>query len=152
VVVVGAGGAAVSALVALREVGARVTLAARDATKARAIAAKHGCDSCAVKDLPALAFDVLVNCTPAGSLAVPNVMPIPAEALRRGLTVLDAVYRPRETPLLREAARRGCHVLGGSEWFVRQALAQFRLFTGRDADETLMRAELERALAAESAS
>jgi len=35
----------------------------------------------------------------------------------------------------------------GGEWFVRQAQAQFRVFTGQDADEQLLRAAFANALA-----
>ena len=44
--------------------------------------------------------------------------------------VFDAVYTPRDTRLLREAAEVGAIVVSGVEMFVRQALGQFKLFTG----------------------
>lgn len=44
--------------------------------------------------------------------------------------VFDAVYTPRNTRLLREAAEVGATVVSGVEMFIRQALGQFRLFTG----------------------
>ena len=52
------------------------------------------------------------------------------EALRAYDLVFDAVYTPRNTRLLKEAAEVGATVVSGVEMFVRQALGQFRLFTG----------------------
>ena len=60
--------------------------------------------------------------------------------------MLDAVYRPVRTPLLTEAVRRECTAVPGGEWFVRQAMAQFQLFTGQEPDEQLMRAAFEHAV------
>ncbi len=47
--------------------------------------------------------------------------------------VFDAVYTPRETRLLRDAAAAGCKIVDGVEMFVGQAVEQFRLFTGVEA-------------------
>jgi 3-dehydroquinate dehydratase/shikimate dehydrogenase len=145
--IVGAGGAAMAALVALKEAGARVTLATRDPRRARELAALSNCDACSIAELATRDFELLVNCTPAGSLADPGAMPVAPSALHPGMIVLDAVYRPARTPLLAEAERRGARTIGGGEWFVRQALAQFRLFTGVEPDEHVARAAFERALA-----
>ena len=82
----------------------------------------------------------------AGSLAAPGELPVPAEALRPGAVVLDAVYRPLRTPLLQAAVARGCTAVPGGEWFVRQAAAQFHEFTQSPPDEALMRAAFEHAL------
>lgn len=52
------------------------------------------------------------------------------EALRAYDLVFDAVYTPRNTQLLKKAAEVGVTTVSGVEMFVRQALGQFRLFTG----------------------
>jgi hypothetical protein len=44
--------------------------------------------------------------------------------------VFDAVYTPRETRLLRDAAAAGCLVADGVAMFVGQAVEQLKLFTG----------------------
>eukprot|EP00879_Flechtneria_rotunda_P029298 GHRR01031641.1.p2 GENE.GHRR01031641.1~~GHRR01031641.1.p2 ORF type:complete len:104 (-),score=24.03 GHRR01031641.1:219-530(-) len=46
--------------------------------------------------------------------------------------VFDAVYTPRETKLLRDAAATGCLCVDGVAMFVGQAVEQFRLFTGAE--------------------
>ena len=95
-------------------------------------------------------YDVLVHCTPVGSEATagegePELV-IPAESIRPGSLVVGAVYRPLRTPLLAAAQQRNCLCVPGAEWFVRQAAAQFRLFTGQEADDSLLRASFEGAL------
>ncbi|KAH7577450.1 hypothetical protein JRO89_XS01G0252400 [Xanthoceras sorbifolium] len=61
------------------------------------------------------------------------------DALKAYELVFDAVYTPRNTRLLREAAEVGAIVVSGVEMFIRQALGQFRLFTGGLAPEDFMR-------------
>jgi shikimate 5-dehydrogenase len=82
---------------------------------------------------------------------MPDELAIPADWIRPGTLVLDAVYRPLRTPLLMEARKKGCTAVPGGEWFVRQAQAQFKLFTGQDPDEALMRAAFQNAYEEERA-
>jgi shikimate dehydrogenase len=56
--------------------------------------------------------------------------------------VIDLVYRPRNTRLLREAARAGWDVVDGAEVLVGQAARQFMIWTGRVPDIAAMRAAL----------
>ncbi|KAL2238935.1 UNVERIFIED_CONTAM: Bifunctional 3-dehydroquinate dehydratase/shikimate dehydrogenase, chloroplastic [Sesamum indicum] len=60
-------------------------------------------------------------------------------ALKSYELVFDAVYTPRNTRLLQEAAEVGATVVSGVEMFIRQALGQFKLFTGGLAPEDFMR-------------
>ncbi len=145
--VLGSGGGARAALRAVRERGGQATVAGRDEERTRKVASETGVRACAWEEIPEVEYDVLVHCTPVGSLADPGKSPVPAEWVRAGTLVVDAVYRPLKTPLLQEAMRKGCTPVPGGEWFVRQAQAQFKLFTGQDADEALMRAAFANALA-----
>jgi 3-dehydroquinate dehydratase/shikimate dehydrogenase len=144
--VLGAGGAARAAAHAVLARGGRVTVCARRDAEAQKLARELRCaaDSWAARNT--LTYDVLIHATPAGSLAQPDATPIEEAQLRPSTVVLDAVYRPLKTPLLAAALRRGCTAVPGAEWFVRQAHAQFRLFTQHDADEDLMRKAFEHAL------
>ena len=90
-------------------------------------------------------YDVLVHCTPAGSLAQPDVLPFEAELLRSESIVIESAYRPMLTPLLAAARERDCTLVPGGEWFVRQAMEQFQRFTHREPDEQLMRKTFEHA-------
>jgi len=53
--------------------------------------------------------------------------------------VLDIVYNPLETKLLKDAASRGVKTVSGIEMFLNQAAIQFKHFTGADAPLDVMR-------------
>jgi 3-dehydroquinate dehydratase/shikimate dehydrogenase len=144
--VLGAGGAARAAVHALQTLDARVTVAGRTGARARKLAEELACEHAEWSAIPALAHDVLVNATSVPDAAAPDALPIPAEWLRPGTLVLDAVYRPIKTPLLAAAHARGCTSVPGAEWFVRQAALQFRLFTLQEPDANLLRQAFEHAL------
>jgi len=148
-VVVGTGGAARAALHAL--VGARLVVAGRDATKRAELARAFAAEPCRCEELDELPYDVLVQTTPLGSYAHPGAVPVPRGALRAGSIVLDAVYRPRATPLLTAARAAGATTIEGREWFLEQAVAQFRAFTGVDAPIDTMRIALDKLLAEDPA-
>ena len=86
---------------------------------------------------------VLIHCTPTGMS--PNVQgtAVPATLLHAGLTVMDIVYNPRETRLLKDAKAAGCRTVPGLEMFLHQAAAQFELWTNQAAPTDVMRAVLE---------
>ncbi|MFO8013770.1 MAG: shikimate dehydrogenase [Phycisphaerae bacterium] len=135
----GAGGVGRAMAFGLVERGARVTLADVDADRAEALAGELGAETCpadAVADVPC---DLLLNCTPVGMHPKTDASPVPREALHEGLVVYDAVYNPAETRLLREAREAGCRTVAGLDHFVRQAVEQFELWTGRPAPVETMR-------------
>jgi shikimate dehydrogenase len=129
-VVLGAGGTARAAIFALRERGARVVVLNRGVPRAEALARELGAESAGPLDrLAALDYDVLVNTTSVGLRS--DESPVPAAALRPGSVVLDAVYDPPETRLLRDARERGARCVGGKWMLVEQAVEQIRLWSGK---------------------
>ena len=82
---------------------------------------------------------LLLHCTPIGMH--PNVKEtcVPASLLSSHLTVMDIVYNPLETRLLREAQQAGCATIRGVEMFLNQAGGQFELWTGQAAPVDVMR-------------
>ncbi len=134
-VIVGAGGAARAAAAALARAAAEVTVVNRTPARAERVAALVGGAHGSIEMIRERAFDVIVNATPVGMDSVAaggtaGQTPFPPAWLRGTETVLDMIYRPRQTPLLLAAARRGCVVVEGLEMFLRQAAAQYRLLTG----------------------
>lgn len=142
-VVVGAGGAGRAAAFALADEGLTVRVANRTAERATALAedvpgaSGHGLD-----ELPGLVADadLLVNATTVGMEE--DATPVPAEALHGDLAVLDAVYRPVETRLLRDAAAAGATTVDGAWMLLYQGVAAFELWT----DETAPVAAMNEAL------
>ena len=53
--------------------------------------------------------------------------------------VFDLIYNPIETRLLRLARASGCQIVAGVDMFVRQAAAQFEIWTNRPAPLDTMR-------------
>ncbi|MEO5864039.1 MAG: shikimate dehydrogenase, partial [Nitrospiraceae bacterium] len=72
---------------------------------------------------------VLIHCTPMGMSPKVHETAVPAALLHGGLTVMDIVYNPRDTQLLKDAKAAGCRVIPGLEMFLHQAAAQFELWT-----------------------
>lgn len=141
VAVIGAGGAARACIYALRREGANVTVLARDPEKAKPLAEKFGAkvmklDGNSVLGKP----DILVNTTPLGTRGEhENETPVSAENLSGIKLVYDLTYNPRETRLLKEASEAGCETLDGLEMLIRQAAAQFKIWSGLEADTAAIR-------------
>lgn len=146
VAVIGAGGVARAIVAGLRDAQAEVTIYNRTAAKAQALAAEFGCRCDGLDGLEGPGCRLLVNCTSVGMHPNVDAMPVAASVLRPEMAVFDTVYNPVRTQLLRTAAEKGAVCIDGVSMFVSQAMAQFRLFTGQDADPALMREVVTRAL------
>jgi shikimate dehydrogenase len=81
--------------------------------------------------------ELLVNATPIGTGS--DESPVPPELLRPDLAVLDLVYRPSPTRLVRDARAVGAVARSGAEVLLRQAALSFTLWTSRDAPVHVMR-------------
>ncbi|MFB6296095.1 MAG: shikimate dehydrogenase [Halobacteriales archaeon] len=133
-VLVGAGGAGRAVAFALADAGASVSIANRTEERAHDLAAEvsgatgHGLDG--LSDLVPGA-DILVNATSVGMEE--DRSPVPSEILHGDLAVLDAVYRPLETRLLREAAAAGATTIDGAWMLLYQGVAAFERWTGESA-------------------
>lgn len=143
---VGAGGAARGIAFALAAAGAaRITIANRTAPRAERLAAEvraTGYGQVGTADLAAglSGFSVIVNATSIGMAGGPDPdgLPVTLETATEGALVVDIVYRPEETPLLREARARGLPVLGGLPMLIYQGALAFELWTGQPAPVGVM--------------
>ena len=115
------------------------TLVARRPEKAASVARALGCADAGLDGLGALAWDVIINATPVGSLAIPDQSPVPAPLHRPGTVALDMVYEPLETRFLRDAQQAGCTIIDGLEMLLAQAVAQFETWTGLEAPLDVMK-------------
>jgi len=130
--VVGAGGAARACCAFLSSAGAKVSVYNRTREKAEALARSFR--NCRTTDLDSISIDehdIIINCTPVGMKGFPDEMSVPPAALREGQFVMDTVYNPPETRLLREAKARGAVVANGERMLVHQALRSFELWTAK---------------------
>jgi shikimate dehydrogenase len=131
--VLGAGGAARAVVKALAEAGATsITVAARNEEKG-AEAAKFAAAGDVIEWSLAVTAsadaDVVVNATPLGS---DGENPLPGAPFHSGQVVVDLLYRPPTTALLRSARSAGAQTWGGLGMLVHQAAASFRIWTGHE--------------------
>jgi shikimate dehydrogenase len=82
---------------------------------------------------------VLIHATPIGMHPREEESLVPPELLHPDLAVMDIVYNPYETRLLKDARDRGIKTVPGIEMFVNQALLQFEAWTGESAPKKVMR-------------
>lgn len=156
VVIVGAGGASRGISFILAERGANLTILNRTLSKAKECA-----DSVSrifkrrVRALPldsenltkALEkADILVNATSVGMSPNIDETLVASNLLKPALTVVDAVYNPIKTRLLKEAEAVGARAIGGLDMLVWQGALAFEKWTGLKAPVELMRKEVIKAL------
>jgi 3-dehydroquinate dehydratase / shikimate dehydrogenase len=146
VLVLGAGGVARAVAHGLHRNGALVTVVNRTPERAHKLAEEVGCRTLDWGARHSVICDMVINCTPVGMHPNVDESPIHYSFLKPGLTVVDTVYTPETTLLVKESKARGCHVITGVDLFVRQAALQFKLFTGKEAPLELMRNVVKRAL------
>ena len=89
--------------------------------------------------------DIFVDATPLG-MHEGDPVSIDAEWLRSGTLVMDLVYKPAETSLLKAAADQGCRTLNGLGMLLYQGAKSFEIWTGIDAPIDAMRPALENAV------
>ncbi|KAK7337842.1 hypothetical protein VNO77_18429 [Canavalia gladiata] len=139
-VLVGAGGAGRALGFGAKSRGARIVIFDIDFDRAKSLACGVLGEAYPYKELVNFQPEkgaVLANATPIGMH--PNTDRIPVATLGDYQLVFDAVYTPRRTRLLKEADAEGAITVSGVEMFLRQAIAQFNLFTRRQAPEEFMR-------------
>ena len=141
----GTGGAARAIGFGLKQKGCKVTLFYRSAERAAGLSEELGFDLrplASLATLKRLDADVLINATPVGMYPRDDVSPVPQSILQRGVTVMDIVYHPLRTRLLREAEEQGCQTIHGLEMLAHQGAAQLELWTGKKADVRQIKKDL----------
>ena len=154
-VVLGAGGAARAVVYALITGGfQRVVVFNRHLHRAEGMV-RHFGRSASHMDLRAMPWHesvleaelaktkLLVNATSIGLVATET--PIASELLPSDLLVMDLVYNPPQSQLLRDAAAAGCTTMNGEYMLLQQGARSFELWTGQAAPLDVMQAELDRA-------
>ena len=142
VLLLGAGGAARAIGFGLQEKGATVILANRTVAKGQALARDLNCEFYPLEDIKNLKADALVNATSIGMTPNVEATPVTKAFLKNIPVVMDIVYSPQETRLLREAKLVGCKTVNGAYMLLYQGVAQFELWTGRKAPVDIMREKL----------
>jgi len=156
VVLLGAGGAARAIGLGLKERGVPLIVVNRSKERGWALSKELRCNYLPISSLARmkegeLEADILINATSLGMVPRDGETPIPKKFLKKGMVVMDIVYEPLQTRLLREAKEKGCVTVDGLEMLIRQGMAQFEIWTGRRLKIGEIRKDLRRALEREFA-
>ncbi len=145
----GAGGAARAIAYGITSRGGQLSVYNRNPDKAQQLADDFEGQVGDFQNLDSVkAMDIIINATSLGMAPRQDTTPLPKDCITKDQIVFDIVYTPYETRLLREATAQGARVIHGSEMLLHQGMAQFKLYTGHDAPEELMRTALLEALQA----
>jgi shikimate dehydrogenase len=140
--VLGAGGAARSVGIALGDAGASVVVAARRPEQASEAAGLAGSARAASFEPDTLREEIaratiVVNATPVGLEG--DDLPLDPASLTASHVVIDLIYHPQTTPLLRIARERGAKTFNGLGMLLHQAALSFEAWTGVPAPIQAMR-------------
>jgi shikimate dehydrogenase len=86
--------------------------------------------------------DLVVNATPSGLKTDDTSLLLDVNVLLTTTLVMDMIFNPPLTPLLRAVQAHGCHVLNGLSMLLYQGALAFELWTGRPAPIEVMRKAL----------
>jgi shikimate dehydrogenase len=127
IMLLGAGGAARAIAFGLKNKGCQVFIYNRSLNKSKDLARELGFNS--LSSLKGVEPHVIINATSVGMHPHLGESPLPREALRRGMVVMDIVYQPLKTKLLQDAEEKGCRTIDGLEMLSRQAAVQIEIWT-----------------------
>ncbi len=145
--IIGAGGAARAAVIALLNLGFdEIILANRTVEKAYELSGwvrsmNRRASFCGLDRLGEAAGNcgLIVNATPIGMSPKTDETPLRSKDIPENAIVLDMVYNPLRTKLLKEAEKAGAKTIPGIEVLVHQGAEAFELWTGRKAPIEVMR-------------
>ncbi len=158
IVVLGAGGASRSISFILAERGARLTIINRKLEFDWAVSLAQRISQAFGKEVKALELseanlaaaldnaEILVNTTSVGMSPDNNGTLVPKRLLRPDLAVLEVIFNPIKTRLLREAEEVGAPTVDGLNMLVWQGIMVFEMWTGHKAPLDLMRSEATKVL------
>ena len=129
VVIIGAGGAARAIGFGVKQAGGRVRIVNRTVEKGEMLASALDVDFSPTEHMADVFCDILINTTPVGMFPKTDALPVPPAFIRPEMTVMDIVYNPIETRLIRTAKETGCQTIDGVAMFVFQGAMQFEMWT-----------------------
>jgi len=139
VILVGAGGAARAIGFGILSEGGNLTIINILEDEGRLLAKDLDVPYYPLSYFNRLSCQVLINATPVGMTPDIDAMPVKAKDLNKEMTVMDIVYNPLQTRLLKEAENLGCLTINGVSMFVHQGVAQFEMWTGLQAPVDIMK-------------
>ncbi|MBI2314917.1 3-phosphoshikimate 1-carboxyvinyltransferase [Candidatus Daviesbacteria bacterium] len=142
VTVIGAGGAARAIVYGLKKKESSVKIFNRSIKHAKELANEFGCQYFGLNSLEQIQdAEIIINATSVGTNE--DKSPVNKKLINKNHIVLDVVYSPKETRLIKDSLEKGAKVIYGYEMLLYQGVAQFELYTGMKAPVAIMRKTLE---------
>ncbi|MFC1656274.1 shikimate dehydrogenase [Patescibacteria group bacterium] len=133
-VILGAGGAARAAVFALqRSNAAEVVILNRTMEHAKELAKEFNCKADALSSFNKYNSQIVVQATSAGMNKPEGVEIVPRESLTSEMTVMEMIYSPLETRILKDAKDAGAKTITGDRMLLNQGFACFQIWTGEEA-------------------
>ena len=131
VLVIGAGGAARAVIYGLKKEGAEIIIINRTGDKAKELAENFKVSFDKFENIKSLArqADVIINTTSLGMTPFENGCALEEDELPEGKIVMDVVYKPVITKLIKLAQKKKCRTITGDRMLIYQAVRQFELWT-----------------------
>jgi len=139
IAIIGAGGAARAIAYGIKSEKGSVTILNRSRDKGEQLARDLELNFRPLSECRHVKCEVVINATPVGMTPYVDDMPVPGDFLKKDMVVMDAVYSPLKTRLLKTAENIGCVTVDGISMFVFQGAKQFELWTGLDAPLEIMK-------------
>ena len=137
--ILGAGGAARAAVFGILKEGGIPVVFNRTTETGEEVARDFGCPFYALSEIEKIKADCLINTTSVGMAPDIEKSPLMKERLINFRWVVDIIYNPLKTKLLREAEEAGCTVLDGVGMFVHQGAEQTKIWMEMEPPRSLMR-------------
>jgi len=139
IAIIGAGGTARAAAYGIIKEGGLPVIVNRTEENGRCLALEFNCPFYSLSEMEKIEADCLINTTPVGMYPHIDQSPVDSGLLDGCKYVMDVIYNPLKTKLLKDAEHQGCRVLTGLDMFVHQGAEQIKLWTGKEPDRALMK-------------
>lgn len=134
VVVLGAGGAASAAIYAvIKNKAKKVFVLNRTLSHAKKLAEKYKCDFGGLDEFKKVNADIVIQATSAGLNSKKGLQIIPKELLKPNMLIMEMIYTPLMTRILKDAKAQGARIITGEKMLLHQGFAAFKYWTGKKA-------------------
>jgi len=144
ILVIGAGGGARAVIYGLKKENSEITITNRTINNAESLAKEFNVNFDDIKNMKKLIGnkDIIINTTSVGMNPNINESIIKENEFSEGKLVMDIVYKPVNTKLIKLAKKAKCNVITGDRMLIYQAIKQFSLWTGKDPNFKMMESSL----------
>lgn len=137
--IIGAGGAAHALAYGIVKNKGYLTIINQSQKSGEQLSSLFNCNFLKIDEIGKEDFDIIINTTPLGMSPDITTTPVKKEYLNKDMIVMDIVYNPIETQLIKDAKLTGCMTIDGLSMFLSQGAQQFELWTDIKPSIELMR-------------